>query len=189
MCFLTLLATESAPIMAALIEAAVNAAAATVGAAATGGLAGGSRRGGPHPALLLRAPPEPAGGRHVLFEQFWVEAGPLEPRDPAVDEQVGGFVLTPSARGHLANLARAVLLRRFPVLLQGPTASGKTSLVEYLAARTGHRFVRLNNHEHTDLQEYLGAYGPGPDGRLAFQEGALVRAVRVSRRGECRFLF
>jgi midasin (ATPase involved in ribosome maturation) len=42
--------------------------------------------------------------------------------------------------------------------LQGPTSSGKTSLVEYLAERTGHRFMRINNHEHTDLQEYLGSY-------------------------------
>lgn len=36
--------------------------------------------------------------------------------------------------------------------LQGPTSAGKTSLVAYLAAQTGHPFVRINNHEHTDLQ-------------------------------------
>lgn len=36
--------------------------------------------------------------------------------------------------------------------LQGPTSSGKTSLVSYLAAQTGHTFVRINNHEQTDLQ-------------------------------------
>ena len=35
---------------------------------------------------------------------------------------------------------------------QGPTSSGKTSLVAYLAAQTGHTFVRINNHEQTDLQ-------------------------------------
>ena len=38
------------------------------------------------------------------------------------------------------------------MLLQGPTSSGKTSLVAYLAAQTGHRLIRINNHEHTDLQ-------------------------------------
>ncbi len=37
-------------------------------------------------------------------------------------------------------------------MLQGPTSSGKTSLVAYLAAQTGHSFVRINNHEQTDLQ-------------------------------------
>jgi len=30
--------------------------------------------------------------------------------------------------------------------------------VAHLAACTGHRFVRINNHEQTDLQEYLGSY-------------------------------
>ena len=39
--------------------------------------------------------------------------------------------------------------------LQGPTSSGKTSLVAYLAAQTGHTFVRINNHEQTDLQVQL----------------------------------
>lgn len=42
--------------------------------------------------------------------------------------------------------------RKHPVLLQGPTSAGKTSLVAYLAAQTGHHLVRINNHEHTDLQ-------------------------------------
>ena len=62
--------------------------------------------------------------------------------------------------------------------LQGPTSAGKTSLVEYVAIQTGHRFVRLNNHEHTDLQEYLGRYVTDVSGKLVFMEGALVQAVR-----------
>ena len=41
------------------------------------------------------------------------------------------------------------------ICLQGPTSSGKTSLVAYLAAQTGHTFVRINNHEQTDLQVRL----------------------------------
>jgi hypothetical protein len=48
----------------------------------------------------------------------------------------------------------------------------------YLARSTGHRFVRINNHEHTDLQEYLGSYQPNSSGKLVFQEGPLVTAVR-----------
>jgi midasin len=62
---------------------------------------------------------------------------------------------------------------------QGPTSSGKTSLVAYLAAQTGHRFVRVNNHQGTDLQEYLGSYGSDERGRLVFREGVLVRALRA----------
>lgn len=48
--------------------------------------------------------------------------------------------------------------------VQGPTSSGKTSLVAYLAAQTGHKFVRINNHQHTDLQEYLGSWVPDEQG-------------------------
>lgn len=99
-------------------------------------------------------------------------------KNPTSDSFLTSYVLTESVKEHLRNLARAVLIRRYPVLLQGPTSSGKTSLVQYLAARTGREFVRINNHEHTDLQEYLGSYITDPSGKLVFQEGALVKAVR-----------
>lgn len=71
--------------------------------------------------------------------------------------------------------------RRYPVLLQGPTSAGKTSLVQYLAKATGHRCLRVNNHEHTDLQEYIGMYTAGNDGQLVFQEGTnTVRVINYS---------
>lgn len=94
------------------------------------------------------------------------------------DGYSGSYVQTKSVQEHLGNLARAVLIKRYPVLLQGPTSSGKTSLVQYLAAITGHEFVRINNHEHTDLQEYLGSYITDASGKLVFNEGVLVKAVR-----------
>ncbi|XP_052724837.1 midasin isoform X1 [Vigna angularis] len=93
------------------------------------------------------------------------------------DGSSGNYVQTKSVQEHLGNLARAVLMR-YPILLQGPTSSGKTSLVRYLAAITGHDFVRINNHEHTDLQEYLGSYITDTTGKLVFNEGVLVKAVR-----------
>ncbi|WOL06186.1 midasin isoform X3 [Canna indica] len=88
------------------------------------------------------------------------------------------YILTKSVKQNLKNLARAVYIKKFPVLLQGPTSSGKTSLVHFLASVTGHEFVRINNHEHTDLQEYFGTYITDSKGKLQFQEGALVKAVR-----------
>ncbi|XP_020701231.1 midasin isoform X3 [Dendrobium catenatum] len=91
---------------------------------------------------------------------------------------VENYVLTNTVKVHLKNLARAFYIKRYPVLLQGPTSSGKTSLVQYLASVTGHEFVRINNHEHTDLQEYFGSYITDSHGRLQFQEGVLLKAVR-----------
>ena len=115
------------------------------------------------------------------MEQFWLPLGPLPPVDPALASSSTGlsrFVITPTVQANLVALARAVSSRAAPVLLQGPTSSGKTSLVSYLAARTGHACVRINNHEHTDLQEYIGSYSAGPDGSLSFQDGPLTTAVR-----------
>lgn len=44
------------------------------------------------------------------------------------------------------------------VLMEGPTACGKTSVVRYLAERLGFQFVRVNNHQHLELEEYVGSY-------------------------------
>lgn len=112
-------------------------------------------------------------GDYVQIGPFWLQTGPNQ-IDPA-DE----YVLTASVQSKLVGLARAIVARKSPVLIQGPTSAGKTSAVEYLARRTGHRFVRINNHEHTDVQEYLGSYASDPDsGRLVFHEGLLVKALR-----------
>ncbi|KAJ7552529.1 hypothetical protein O6H91_06G059200 [Diphasiastrum complanatum] len=161
MSFLTLLDLESAPIVEQLIAVIIfkkNAASVRDWK------------------LLSKAPPEP-GPTYILVEQFWLERGVEKPFDSSLSPH-NPYILTASVKQNLKNLARAVFVRRYPVLLQGPTSSGKTSLIEYLADRTGHRFVRINNHEHTDLQEYLGTYMTDLSGRLVFQDGILVEAVR-----------
>ncbi|KAL4245562.1 Midasin [Abortiporus biennis] len=117
-------------------------------------------------------PPQPVEN-FVKFGPFYLERGPF-PEDPGED-----YIMTPSVEKKLIDLARIIVTRRFPVLIQGPTSSGKTSSIEYLAKRTGHRFVRINNHEHTDIQEYLGTYvSDANTGKLVFKDGLLVRALR-----------
>ncbi|KAK4546637.1 hypothetical protein LTR36_001854 [Oleoguttula mirabilis] len=121
----------------------------------------------------LRKPSD--GHEHVQghpSSKHWVRRGREERQDQP------HYILTPFIKSNLENLVRAASTRQFPVLIQGPTSSGKTSMIEYLAKRTGHKFVRINNHEYTDLQEYLGTYVSGVDGRLEFQEGILVKALR-----------
>ncbi|WVZ59171.1 hypothetical protein U9M48_009362, partial [Paspalum notatum var. saurae] len=113
----------------------------------------------------------------ISFANYFTEK-PMELDACESDDFLRSYVLTNSVTEHILNLARAVYIKRYPVLLQGPTSSGKTSLVRYLAAKTGNEFVRINNHEHTDLQEYLGTYVTDSQGKLQFQEGALVKAVR-----------
>lgn len=61
--------------------------------------------------------------------------------------------------------------RKLPVLIQGETSVGKTSLIQWLAKASGNHCVRINNHEHTDIQEYLGCYTSDENGKLVFKEG------------------
>ena len=124
-------------------------------------------------ALLHQVPSHPSGSKeYIQFRHYWVARG-----SSPIEEQPQ-YIITPFIEANLLNLVRATSTRRFPVLLQGPTSSGKTSMIEYLARVSGNKFVRINNHEHTDLQEYLGTYVSDSEGRLHYQEGVLVLALR-----------
>ncbi|KAJ7398225.1 hypothetical protein BTVI_127123 [Pitangus sulphuratus] len=70
------------------------------------------------------------------------------------------------------------IVKTHPVLIQGETSVGKTSLIRWLAAATGNHCVRINNHEHTDIQEYIGCYTSDASGKLVFKEGILIDAMR-----------
>lgn len=108
---------------------------------------------------------------------FAVKRGPIEITEET-EAAFARYILTPSVIRNLKNLAR-ILATPYPILLQGPTSVGKTSMIEYLANLTHHRFVRVNNHEHTELQEYIGSYGWNEEkGKLVFQDGVLVQALR-----------
>ncbi|EPE08841.1 denitrification regulatory protein nirq [Ophiostoma piceae UAMH 11346] len=129
--------------------------------------------------ILSQPPKTPTDGRpYVRFlnkekdRQYWLMQG-VEPPQERDD-----YIRTAYVERNLLNLVRATSTRRFPILIQGPTSAGKTSMIEYLAQFSGNKFVRINNHEHTDLQEYLGTYVSGSDGKLRFQEGVLVQAMR-----------
>ncbi len=129
--------------------------------------------------LLSQPPKHPNDGRqYVNFmnknkdRQYWLLQGDEAPI------QRTDYIITPYVERNLLNLVRATSTRRFPILIQGPTSAGKTSMIEYLANYSGNKFVRINNHEHTDLQEYLGTYVSDADGKLRFQEGLLVQALR-----------
>ncbi|KAH7723706.1 serine/threonine protein kinase [Aphelenchoides avenae] len=86
------------------------------------------------------------------------------------------YVYTPSISSNLARVAAAVASGRFPVLLEGETSAGKTSMIVHLAKITSNRVFRINNHEHTDIQEYIGGYAPDENGKLTFIEGVLAKS-------------
>ncbi|KAJ1448001.1 P-loop containing nucleoside triphosphate hydrolase protein [Pelagophyceae sp. CCMP2097] len=131
-----------------------------------------------HPA---RRPPGCGDDDVALVAHYWLRAGPRDERVDWAKESKDGeaFVLTPTAAGSLRRVARALAFGGAPILLQGPTCAGKTTLVEYVAKRLGVRCHRVNNHEHTDVAEYVGRYAPDALGGIEWRDGALTRCVRA----------
>jgi midasin len=124
--------------------------------------------------VLSQIPSDPSTStcKFIQFKHYWMQKGVEEPEPQA------HYIITPFVEKNMMNLVRAISGGRFPVLIQGPTSAGKTSMINHLAKITGHKFVRINNHEHTDLQEYLGTYVSDDTGKLSFKEGILVEALR-----------
>ena len=119
---------------------------------------------------LLKQPlPCPSSGdsNSIQIEGFWITCGSKQPKI------MDNYILTPSVRKNLKDVSRIVSLSNFAVLLQGETSVGKTSMITYLAEATGNTCIRINNHEHTDVQEYLGSYVVNDQGLFVFQEGVL----------------
>ncbi|WKX90319.1 hypothetical protein Q1695_009285 [Nippostrongylus brasiliensis] len=118
--------------------------------------------------------PAPSSGaeNYIRVEGYWISRGTELPSEDT------NYVITKTVKQNLADIARITSSGRFPILLEGETSAGKTSIICHLARITGNVIVRINNHEHTDVQEYMGSYVGDENGRLVFREGALVTAVR-----------
>lgn len=98
--------------------------------------------------------------KYVVVEQFIIPKGNF--KNDKFDPQ--DFVTTKSFKRLLKQLAGVVAVSDYAVILQGPTSAGKTSTVQYLANITHNKVIRINNHMHTDIQEYLGSYVPDKEG-------------------------
>lgn len=116
-----------------------------------------------------------ASAREELVEGYPIEKNP----DGICGVNTRQYILTPTVKRHLRCISRIVSGgTKYPILIEGPTSSGKTSLIEYLAGRLGYPILRINNHEHTDAQEYIGSFVYQESGEITFRYGTLVQALR-----------
>jgi midasin len=65
--------------------------------------------------LGKQAPTRP-GEDWLLIASFWLQKGPL----PILENE--GYIITPTVESRLKQIARAIVTRKYPVLLQGPTS-------------------------------------------------------------------
>jgi nitric oxide reductase NorQ protein len=67
--------------------------------------------------------------------------------------------------------------RKLPLLLKGPTGSGKSRFVEYMAAKLNQKLITVSCHEETSAIDLLGRYLV-QGAETLWQDGPLTRAVR-----------
>ena len=67
--------------------------------------------------------------------------------------------------------------RGLPLLLKGPTGSGKSRLVEHMAARLGRPLVTVACHDETSAVDLVGRYLVR-GGETVWTDGPVTRAVR-----------
>lgn len=88
-----------------------------------------------------------------MIEGYWI------PKGEEQSSVSSSYILTASVKKNLKDLSRVISIgKSFPILIQGETSVGKTSMIQWLANATGNRCVRVNNHEHTDLQVSLSEF-------------------------------
>ncbi|CAF1367770.1 unnamed protein product, partial [Rotaria sordida] len=85
-------------------------------------------------------------------------------------------VLTESRYVYANAILRAVVCG-IPLLLEGPAAVGKTTLISFLAKSKKIKLERVNNTDTTTAQDYLGTFLPVGN-QFEFQPGALYRAMK-----------
>lgn len=67
--------------------------------------------------------------------------------------------------------------KRLPLLLKGPTGTGKSRFVEHMAAQLGQELITVSCHEETSAVDLLGRHLLKGD-ETYWQDGPLTRAVR-----------
>lgn len=93
--------------------------------------------------------------------------------------EIPPHILTPTLSELLPDILKVLSFNsELPILLEGPTSCGKTSLLTFLAAHYGKKLVRINNHRDTDVEEYIGGWVPDVQGGARFKEGVLLTAMR-----------
>ena len=111
---------------------------------------------------------------------FTIKTG-THPIPPKLD-----FSMTaPTTNLNLSRVVRAMQLSK-PVLLEGSPGVGKTSLIQALAAASGHKLVRINLSEQTDIGDLMGSDLPVPsdspssssEPKFSWCDGIFLKALK-----------
>ncbi|KAJ1957077.1 AAA ATPase midasin, partial [Linderina pennispora] len=114
---------------------------------------------------------------HTTSPHPSVGVAPFLVAEGSLESSSGGFALhAPTTFDNLVKILRAMQVGK-PLLLEGSPGVGKTTLVSTLAKLAGHRLVRINLSDQTDLMDLFGTDLPVDDG-FAWCDAPFLQALK-----------
>ena len=132
----------------------------------------------------LSAPLSGAYSPFVLLGKDALQVGRLTLKKKRLRTNKQPCIVTKSSYEMLYAIASAYLLHH-PLLLMGPTSTGKSFLVKWLAEALGNQHVSYTLNPYISKSELIGGIRPNKQGTFVWQDGIILKAAK---RGMCLVL-
>ena len=132
----------------------------------------------------LSAPLSGAYASFVLLRKDALQVGRLTMKKKRLRTSTPPCIVTKASYEMLYAIATAYLLHH-PLLLMGPTSTGKSFLVKWLAEALGNQHVSYTLNPYISKSELIGGIKPDRQGTFVWQDGVILTAAK---RGMCLVL-
>ena len=132
----------------------------------------------------LSAPLSGAYSSFVLLRKDALQVGRLTMKKKSLRTSTPPCIVTKASYEMLYAIATAYLLHH-PLLLMGPTSTGKSFLVKWLAEALGNQHVSYTLNPYISKSELIGGIKPDRQGTFVWQDGIILTAAK---RGMCLVL-
>ncbi len=122
----------------------------------------------------------PLSGTYLPYIQLRgdsLQVGPLSMQKRTLHTSAQQCIVTKAAYEMLNAIASAFLLRH-PLLLMGPTSTGKSFLIKWLAETLGYEHMSYTLNPYVSKSELIGGIKPNNQGKFVWQDGIVLKAAK-----------
>jgi MoxR-like ATPase/HEAT repeat protein len=125
----------------------------------------------------LAAPLSGAYAPYVQLERDSLHVGHLSMKKKRLRTSAQLCIVTKAAYEMLNAIASAYLLHH-PLLLMGPTSTGKSFLIKWLAETLGYEHISYTLNPYVSKSELIGGVKPNHQGTFVWQDGIVLKAAK-----------
>jgi MoxR-like ATPase/HEAT repeat protein len=122
----------------------------------------------------------PLSGTYSPFVQLkgdLLQVGHLSMQKKRLHTSAQQCIVTKTAYEMLNAIASAFLLNH-PLLLMGPTSTGKSFLIKWLAETLGYEHISYTLNPYISKSELIGGIKPNNQGKFVWQDGIILKAAK-----------